>query len=178
MRIALGDELELRLVRAGDVDELHALAVANQEHLRPWMPWALDLQPEGTRAFVDGALAQAARDDGFQAVIVDRGAIVGSAGYHRVDRVNGATSVGYWLAATHVGRGIVTRAVRALAAHAFDEWRLHRVELAARPDNARSRAVAERLGFTEEGVRREAERHGDAWHDLVVYGLLATDPRR
>lgn len=178
MRLALGEGLELRPVRAGDAEELHALAAANREHLRPWMPWAVDLRPAATQAFVEGAVGQAARDEGLQAVIVERGAIIGSAGHHRVDGRNRSTSVGYWLAATHQGRGIATAAVRALCAHAFETRDLHRVELHARPDNVRSRAVAERLGFTREGLRREAEHHDGRFYDLVLYALLATDARR
>jgi ribosomal-protein-serine acetyltransferase len=71
----------------------------------------------------------------------------------------------------------MTETVRALVDHAFGVWELHRIEIAAAVDNARSRAIPQRLGFREEGVRRDAERHGDRYLDLVVYGLLATDPR-
>jgi len=71
----------------------------------------------------------------------------------------------------------MTEAVRALVDHAFGTWRLHRIELGAATGNARSRAVAERVGFREEGVRRDSERHGDDWLDMVVYAMLATDPR-
>jgi len=40
------------------------------------------------------------------------------------------------------------------------------------PDNARSRAIPERLGFRQEGVMREAGASALGHHDLVVYGLL------
>ncbi|HWY90420.1 MAG TPA: GNAT family protein [Solirubrobacteraceae bacterium] len=39
----------------------------------------------------------------------------------------------------------------------------------------RSRAIPERLGFSQEGVVREAERIGDRYVDQVVYAKLATD---
>jgi len=72
----------------------------------------------------------------------------------------------------------MTRAVSALIDHAFGEWELHRVEVQAAVDNRKSRAIPERLGFEEEGVRREAERVGDRYLDLVVYGLLNERSRR
>jgi ribosomal-protein-serine acetyltransferase len=71
----------------------------------------------------------------------------------------------------------MTEAVRALVDHAFGPWRLERVEIAAAVDNARSRAIPERLGFREEGVRRRAERVGDRWLDHAVYAMLASDWR-
>jgi ribosomal-protein-serine acetyltransferase len=72
----------------------------------------------------------------------------------------------------------MTVAVAALLDHAFGAWDLHRVELSAAVENARSRAVAERLGFRAEGIRRGAERHGDRWLDMVLYALLAGEWRR
>lgn len=175
LRFELGGGAHLREIRAEDVDELFAVSHANADHLRPWMPWAADLRRESTAAYVDEALAQRDARNGRQFVFVVDGVIAGGAGFHQIDRRNAATSVGYWIAARHQGSGLVTAAVRALVDHAFSAWDLHRVELATRPDNVRSRAVAERLGFTEEGVRRDGERFGDGFSDLVVYSLLASD---
>ena len=54
---------------------------------------------------------------------------------------------------------------------------LHRVELRATTDNTRSRSVAERLGFAEEGVLREAAAFAGGPRDVVVDGLLVHDWR-
>ena len=177
IRYHLGGVLAVREVRAEDAEELFALVQANQTHLASRMPWAAEPTVGDTRTYIAGALAQRARDDGFGAVVIDDEAIIGSMGFHRIDRINRSTSLGYWLSAERQGAGVMTAAVRALVAHAFDVWDLHRVEIDAAPDNLRSRAIPERLGFTQEGVRRGAERFGERYVDLVVYGLLASDPR-
>ncbi|MEA2137118.1 MAG: ribosomal-protein-serine acetyltransferase [Solirubrobacteraceae bacterium] len=170
--VALDEERSLRPVAAGDVDELYALVCANREHLAPWMPWAADARREATQTYVTAAQDQAARGDGAQLAITQRGRIVGTVGFHYVSRVHSSTSIGYWLDARAQGRGTVTRAVALLLDHAFGVWRLHRVEIRAAVENARSRAIPERLGFVQEGVMRDAERFEDRYLDLVVYSLL------
>jgi ribosomal-protein-serine acetyltransferase len=54
-------------------------------------------------------------------------------------------------------------------------WKLNRVEIRAAVANERSRAIPRRLGFTEEGVLRQAERVGDRFVDHVLYAMLAED---
>ncbi len=177
MLIAPRLDLDLRPLEEADVRELWALIEANRDHLSPWLPWAADQTPERTREFVHQAIRQEARRDGFQAAIRVHGEIAGVIGFHAIDHHNASTTIGYWLAAAHQGRGLMTAAVESLVTHAFDEWRLHRVELRAAPANARSRAIAERLGFREEGLLREAERFGSEFRDLILYAVLAADWR-
>lgn len=67
----------------------------------------------------------------------------------------------------------MTAAVRALVDHALGVEQLNRVEIRAAVDNARSRAIPTRLGFTHEGTLREAEwLHGHPL-DHAVYAILA-----
>jgi ribosomal-protein-serine acetyltransferase len=140
------------------------------------MPWAAAQTLEGTAAFIEGAVRRRADRNGFEMALMLDERMVGAAGFAGIDWVARATSVGYWLSEEHQGRGLMTGAVGALVDHAFGELELHRVEIQAAEGNGRSRAIPERLGFREEGLLREAEHVGGRYLDLVVYGLLATDP--
>jgi ribosomal-protein-serine acetyltransferase len=59
-----------------------------------------------------------------------------------------------------------------MIAYAFCSLNVNRVEIRAEPSNTRSRAVAERLGFTMEGILRQVVNMGDRFADRAVYSLL------
>jgi ribosomal-protein-serine acetyltransferase len=170
----LGDGVEVRKLEPADAEEIYAIVGSERERLQPWMPWAEGASVETTRSFIEANIAT----DGLDAlgVYVD-GEYVGGIGM-RPEELHGDTEIGYWISSTHEGRGLVTRACRALIDHAFGELGLHRVTIRAAPNNSRSRAIPERLGFTEEGVMREAGRTSLGYHDLVVYGLLDREWKR
>lgn len=166
------DSLGVRPVQAADAAELHALIEANRDYLAQWLPWAAGQDRVGTERFIAEAEAQLARNDGFQAVIAPDGEIVGVVGFHAIDWSNRNTTLGYWLAEDAQGKGTMTAAVRALVNYAFEEWKLHRLEIHCAPANHRSRAIPERLGFREEALLRETELVGGRYLDSVVYGVL------
>jgi ribosomal-protein-serine acetyltransferase len=172
----LDDDRWLRLPEEADAEELYELTAVNREMLAEWMPWAAAATLETTRDFIHSRRLEFARGGGFSVVIVERDQIVGSIGFPDVNHDLSSCEIGYWLGAAAQGRGTVTMATSALIDHAFGTWKLHRVMIQAGVGNARSRAVAERLGFRLEGVLREAERYPDGHYvDLAVYGLLAPE---
>jgi RimJ/RimL family protein N-acetyltransferase len=175
LRVELSAGYWLRLLEEPDAQELYAIIEADRDHLARWMPWAGGQTLEDTLTFIKRTRDQLANNDGFQTVVIEDGRIAGIVGFHGVSWQHRSTSIGYWLAESAQGRGTMTHAVRALVDHAFGTWRLHRVEIRAAVDNTRSRAIPERLGFTREGVVREAERIGDRYIDQVVYSMLAGD---
>jgi ribosomal-protein-serine acetyltransferase len=59
--------------------------------------------------------------------------------------------------------------------YAFRELGLNRVEIQVATDNMRSRAIPERLGFTQEGILRDDVWLRDRFVDHVVYGMLARE---
>ena len=174
--IRLDDDRALRPFVGGDLDELHALIEANRDHLLPWMPWAR--QPRADTAdHLTRAEERAAREEGGAFAVIEGGRIAGGIGLDDVDRVNGSARIGYWLAAGAQGRGTITLGVAAVLDFAFETYGLHRVEISVARGNARSFAVVSRLGFVEEGVRRDALRVGDRYLYLVVHSMLAGEWR-
>lgn len=174
--LVVDQDLELRLLEHRHAQLLFDLTVKNREHLKTFLPWVSKIQMVSqTESFIRMSLEQFARHDGFQAGIFLRGELVGITGLHYIRWDTERTEFGYWLAENAQGRGTATRTVRGLCAYCFDELRLGRVEIRCAPENARSRRVPERLGFTQEGVLRRMDKLESGWSDWVVYGLLKNE---
>ena len=77
--------------------------------------------------------------------------------------------IGYWIDQRHANRGYTTRAVTALTNFAFTEIRLHRIEINLRPENVASRKVAEKCGYTLEGVRPRYLHIAGEWRDHLTF---------
>jgi ribosomal-protein-serine acetyltransferase len=173
--LKINDVAVLRAFTEEDAAELTALVAANREHLARWLPWAATYGHQDSLDYVAKARARIESEEAFEGAIVVNGEIVGGAGLHAIDRLNRSTSIGYWLTAGAQGGGLMTATVRALLDHAFGAWDLHRVVIEAVLDNVRSRAIPERLGFTEEGVLREAKLVRGRYEDAALYAMLASD---
>lgn len=175
-RMPVDDTLDLVLLEPRHAPMLFAVIDENRAHLRRWLPWV-----DGTRTVSDSlgwihaTLDQFARGMSLNVGLFAGGALAGICGYHTIDWANRKTSIGYWLAASYQGRGLMTRAVRALTTHAFVTLQLNRLEIRAAVDNKRSRSVPERLGYTYEGKCRQAEWLHDRFVDHAIYGALASE---
>ncbi|WP_214413273.1 GNAT family N-acetyltransferase [Sphaerisporangium fuscum] len=75
------------------------------------------------------------------------------------------------------GQGYATDAMRVICRYGFDTMRLHRISLTVVADNTSARRVYEKVGFVEEGRRREAFRRDGKWHDKIMMGLLEGELR-
>jgi RimJ/RimL family protein N-acetyltransferase len=108
--------------------------------------------------------------------VVDRGdALLGAIGMSNFDWHDHKGEIGYWLAREARGRGAGTHALRLLSRWAIEGLGLERVELLANPANEASQRLAERAGFTREGLlRRYRTRHG-VREDLIMFSLLPED---
>ena len=83
--------------------------------------------------------------------------------------------IGYWLDGRLAGRGLMPTAVAMVVDHCLLGVGLHRVEVNIRPENAASRRVVDKLGFREEGLRREFLHIDGGWRDHLSYALTAND---
>ena len=86
-------------------------------------------------------------------------------------------AVGYWLAPQARGAGVATHAVRLLAEWAFVDLGVARLEITCGPDNVASQQVADRCGFTREGVMRSHMPFKGTRRDTVLFSLLPHELR-
>lgn len=166
----------LQPLTQADVPAMHALITANREHLDRWLRWSSSVRTAAdVAAFIRGFEARLAAGDGFHCGLRVDGALAGGVVCWYIHRENRNAEVGYWLGEDFTGRGLATAAARWAVDRLFTSERLHRVEMQCGVGNAASRAVAERLGFRAEGIRRESHWITDRFVDHVVYGMLDGD---
>jgi RimJ/RimL family protein N-acetyltransferase len=111
----------------------------------------------------------------FAIVEPNGGGLFGSIALNEVDPEHRRAQVGYWLAREARGAGHATRAVRMICDWGFRTLALGRIDLLAATGNAPSQRVAERAGFTREGVLRSYMHLSEGRQDMVAFGLLRTD---
>jgi ribosomal-protein-serine acetyltransferase len=171
--IHVDEDIDLRLHEPRHAEQVFRLVDANRDHLRRWLPWVdASASAEDTRAYIRGMLHAVADGREYGFAILHHGELVGGIGLHLIPELAEA-EIGYWLAEDAQGQGIVTRASRALLRFAFEELGMHRVIIKCAKENARSRAVPERLGFTLEATLREREvTPAFGRQDQLVFGLL------
>lgn len=170
-----GRRVRLRPWRADDVDAV--VAACRDPEVQRWTQVPVPYRREDAEHFV-GAVAAGAWADGgaiFAVEPVDGGELLGSIGLFPPR--DGWAEAGYWTAPGARRRGFTAEALRVLSSWALDGLGLRRVELHVDPRNAGSRGVAERAGFRAEGIVRQRFLHRGEPSDVVLYALLASDPR-
>jgi RimJ/RimL family protein N-acetyltransferase len=155
-------------------------AVYSEPDIRKWM--RLDDQlPDQAEAQANIDRAARAWEEGTWAVfrIVDATTDEVVGGVNLRFGEHDIAEISYFLRASARGRGLATRAVRLVVRWAFDKLAIERIELRVHAESAPSRRVAERAGFTREGVERASRAWPDGTRfDSIVYSLLRTDLSR
>jgi ribosomal-protein-alanine N-acetyltransferase len=83
--------------------------------------------------------------------------------------------VGYWVDKLHAGQGYVPEAFVLMARFAFDDLRLHRLQVAIIPRNTPSRRVVEKLELREEGLAERYLEINGVWEDHVRYAITTEE---
>ncbi len=172
------DLIALRTPEERDVD---AITAACQD---PDIPRFTRVPSPYTRADAElyvGVAAEsraAGTDLSFVVVAADDDArLLGSTGVHGIADDRHVAEIGYWIERSARGRGFATRALRLLSRWAVAELGVARLELMAAVENVASQRVAERAGFTREGVLRSYFSHRCGLRDVVMFSLLPGDLR-
>jgi [ribosomal protein S5]-alanine N-acetyltransferase len=173
-----GVNVYLRPPRLSDAGGFRAAVRASTSLHRGWT--SAPATPARFASFVHRYAARGKHPThaGFLVFRRDDDALVGV--YNFSEIVRGAFQsafLGYFAFAPLAGRGLMAEGLAAALDIAFRQLKLHRVEVNIQPNNARSLALAARLGFTREGYSRRYVKIGGRWRDHVRFAMLAEDWR-
>jgi len=165
----------LRGWRLSDVPQI--VAMCSEPDVIRFTSVPVPYDADDARLWLDLHPARLAAGDGAAFAITDGGdeLPVGSIGV-RVMHDQGIAETGYHVVEARRGRGLATAALRLIARWTFAELPVARLQLTTHLDNPGSQRVAEKAGFTREGVLRAwADQRGER-PDLVMWSLLPGDP--
>jgi RimJ/RimL family protein N-acetyltransferase len=171
------ERLVIRCYEPEDAPLLKAAVDSSIEHLLPWMPWAR-FEPQSVEDKVELLRSFRGQFDLDQNYIYgifspDETEQLGGSGFHKRGN-EGSLEIGYWVAASAIGRGIATEVTAAQTRAAFELAGVDRIDIQVEPTNDRSLAIPRKLGFTEEGTlrRRLEANEGEPRRDSVIFTML------
>ena len=149
---------------------------ASLPELNQWLPWArLEYEHADSSAFIRECIQSWKEDRAWDYSIRwkdDPERHVGSVSMWTVSKLGKIAEFGYWVRSDETSKGITTEAVERLLEEAFEHLGYHKVTLRIAVGNDASDRVAEKLGFTREGILREELLIRGNWVDHSLWSLL------
>jgi RimJ/RimL family protein N-acetyltransferase len=174
-----GERVVVRPYCEGDAQSVYEAIGESRDHLRPWMPFADAHQTlEESRDWLIHVMAKWLLRKDFVVGIWDAASdrYLGSSGLHLRDWEIRHFEIGYWVRSSAEGHGYVTETVQLLTDYAFNTLQANRVQIRCDEKNARSAAVAQRLGFVQEALLRNHDAAPDgSLRNTLVFSLIPTD---
>lgn len=157
-------------------EEMFKLVDSDRAHLREFLPFVdATLTVEDEVQFIRSQLKEQAEGKSYLFLIAYRGQMVGTINYHFVNAGNHRAEIGYWLHSDYLGRGIMTKSVKAMLAIGFESLGFNRIDLYADVENVASNAVAKRTGFKYIALQPAQVLMAGSFRDMHQYVMLKKD---
>lgn len=187
-----GKRVLLRPLVLGDFDAWRDVRQRNRNWLLKWEPKPPPGQPDDTESKPAFNARCGARERewqlgtgyGFGIFVGGAGNPIPGAGWALAGEINLSgvqrgpfqnTYVGYWIDEAQAGNGYVPESLVTVARFAFEDLRLHRLQVAIIPRNTASRRVAEKLELRDEGIAVRYLAINGRWEDHIRYALTAEE---
>jgi ribosomal-protein-serine acetyltransferase len=163
----------IRLYQQGDAEDLHTAVLESVPEVSPWMGWCHPQYSLGeAREWISAQHELAKQGLAFAFAIWRERRYLGGCGINQINKANRFANLGYWVRTSAMGQGVAPAAVRLVAAYAFQETDLIRLEIVCAVGNVRSQRVAEKSGAVREGVLRNRLFLPSGPSDAVMFSLV------
>lgn len=173
MNIQVDENIRLRFLEEQDAAAMLNLVNTNRAYLRQWLPWVDNMQTvDNFKTYINDSIKRATEKTDFGFAIIFKDQLAGRIGLHHINLQNKIGEIGYWLADGMQGNGIVTKCCKWIIQYGFTQMGLNRIEIKCAVGNNRSRAIAQKLNFKEEGILHQAEWLNGSYINLYLYAML------
>src|SRR3989344_1885376 len=151
-------DMELKTLSLGQATLLNQLINKNRDQIGEWLIWADKTKSvEDAEKMIREFNGRREKGEGMNFGIWHQEKLIGYISFTYIDKESRKGGLAYWLDSDYQGQGIITQSCKRLIEYGFNALNLNRIEISCAAGNIKSRAIAKRLGFTEEGILREAE---------------------
>jgi ribosomal-protein-alanine N-acetyltransferase len=182
MSTLLGRRVLLRPLNVNDFPAWSEVRTRNGDWLLRWEPRRLPGQPDVTTDRDAFSVRCSARErerqlgTGYGFGLFVEGRFAGEINLSSIQRGPFQSAyVGYWIDEAEAGNGYTPEALVVLARFAFDDLRLHRIQVAIIPRNVSSRRVVEKLKVRDEGIAERYLEINGVWEDHVRYAITTEE---
>ncbi len=182
MSTLLGRRVLLRPLVVSDFAAWSEVRTRSGEWLLRWEPRRLPGQPDVTTDRDAFSVRCSARErerqlgTGYGFGVFVEGRFAGEINLSSIQRGPFQSSyVGYWIDEAVAGHGYTPEALVVLARFAFDDLRLHRIQISIIPRNSASRRVVEKLKIRDEGIAERYLEINGTWEDHVRYAITSEE---
>ena len=177
-----GRRLSLRPLVVDDYGQWREVRTVNDEWLTRWEPQRIPGQPDVVKSRQAFSSRCAARQrerqlgTGYGFGVFLGQTLIGEMNVSSIQRGPFQNAyVGYWIDQRHAGQNYTPEALVVAMRFAFDELRLHRLQIAIIPRNKPSRRVVEKLGIRLEGLAERYLEINGVWEDHMRYAITVED---
>lgn len=170
------ENLELRLPELSFNQELFQIISEQNVYLKKWLSWVHDIQDlENVSNFLKTARLFNQGGQKLITFIFFHQRLIGSVALIRISKENKSAELGYWIVKEMQGKGLIHDSCLRFLKYVFEKKGLHRLEINVDPNNKKSVAVAEKLGFQLEGIMRDSLFLNKKHHNLAKFSLLQSE---
>ncbi len=172
-------EIAIRFSELADTEVLFEMVQESIETTYPVQGWCRPgYTVEDARGWIEHG--QAAREKGsevhFVVYEVDSKRLLGTTSIIRVDQANRLAQTGYFIRESERGKGLAGKACLLTVEYAFQELKLHRLELLIATHNPSSLRVVEKMGAEREGLlKQRIYWDNGVFHDAYLYALIHSE---
>lgn len=175
------DRLLLQRFSRKDATTLDDAIRASLTDLNQWLPWArMDYTAGDTTAFIRESVHAWKEERAWDYSIRlkdDPDRHIGNISMWTISKLGKISEIGYWVRSDEVSKGVCTEAVDLVLKEGFARLGYHKTVLRIALGNVASDRVAQKLGFTREGVLREELLIRGNWVDHSLWSLLDREHR-